>query len=159
LSVIVHQGNQGGIELGFNYRTRLTGLAADEAEALAVILGQPAGVLDELGMRQAGNRAVGKLVESFPDRVRDTILRAMEQFRFDTGPAGDDDPRLSALAQAVRGSRIVTVQARSSSPRRIHPAALVYGPDGWRVVDASDRDRPVRLADCGDINISAKRFA
>lgn len=27
LPIIVYQGNQGGIELGFNYRTRLTGLA------------------------------------------------------------------------------------------------------------------------------------
>ena len=26
LPIIVHQGNKGGIELGFNYRTRLTGL-------------------------------------------------------------------------------------------------------------------------------------
>ena len=32
LPIIVLQGSGGGIELGFNYRTRLTGLARDEAE-------------------------------------------------------------------------------------------------------------------------------
>jgi predicted DNA-binding transcriptional regulator YafY len=158
LPVIVHQGNQGGIELGFNYRTRLTGLAADEAEALAVVLGRPAPELDALGMRQAGSRAVGKLLESLPDRVRETVQRAMARFRFDTAPDTGDDPRLPALAQAVRGGRIVTVNARSSRPRRIHPVALVCGPAGWRIEDALAPDQPVPLAECGDINISAKRF-
>ena len=40
LPMIVRPGRGGGIELGFNYRTRLTGLAADEAEALGVLLGR-----------------------------------------------------------------------------------------------------------------------
>src|ERR1700676_3735987 len=64
LPVIVHQGAQGGIELGFNYRTRLTGLAADEAEAMAAILARPIPELGDLGMSEAGQRARSKLLES-----------------------------------------------------------------------------------------------
>ena len=75
LPVVVIRGNQGGIELGFNYRTRLTGLAADEAEALAVLLAQPAPGLDQLGMRPAADRAVAKLVEALPDGVRNRIAQ------------------------------------------------------------------------------------
>ena len=67
LPIIVHQGNQGGIELGFDYRTRLTGLAADEAEAMAIILTRPFPELSELGMGEAGQRARSKLLEAFPD--------------------------------------------------------------------------------------------
>ena len=36
LPIVVRTGQRGGIELGFNYRTRLTGLDADEAEAIAL---------------------------------------------------------------------------------------------------------------------------
>lgn len=41
LPIVVHHGNLGGIERGFNYRTRLPGLATDEAEALALWLAIP----------------------------------------------------------------------------------------------------------------------
>ena len=66
LPIIVHQGNQGGIELGFNYRTRLTGLAADEAEAMAIILSQPTSALAALGLASAGARARSKMLEFVP---------------------------------------------------------------------------------------------
>ena len=66
LPVVTYQGNRGGFELGFNYRTRLTGLATDEAEALAVLLADPSARLAELGMAEAAARATSKLLESLP---------------------------------------------------------------------------------------------
>jgi predicted DNA-binding transcriptional regulator YafY len=45
LPILTHRGAMGGIELGFNYRTRLTGLAEDEAEALAIWLAAPPAVI------------------------------------------------------------------------------------------------------------------
>jgi predicted DNA-binding transcriptional regulator YafY len=157
LPVIVHQGNSGGIELGFNYRTRLTGLAADEAEAMALILSIPIPELEALGMAAAGARGRSKLMESFPDAVREKITRARGQFRFDALPEQALDARLPALAKAVREGLIVRIQARSAGVRTIHPIGLTLGNSGWSVIDARGGG-PLLLMACGDINISAKRF-
>lgn len=157
LPIIAHRGNQGGIELGFNYRTRLTGLSADEAEAMAVILSKPVPELGALGLAQAGARARAKMLESFPDGVRERVERARAWFRFAPAKADIEDERVAALVLAVRERRIVRINARSASPITIHPAALVSSEAGWAVVDhASGAMLP--LSDCGDINVSARRF-
>ena len=157
LPIIVHQGNSGGIELGFNYRTRLTGLAADEAEAMAVILSMPIPELEALGMAAAAARARSKLLESFPDGVREKISRARGQFRFEALPGEAPDERLPALAKAVRDGLIVRIQARTAGVRMIHPVGLTLGSGGWAVIDARSGEM-LLLTACGDINISAKRF-
>ncbi|MFM1817080.1 MAG: hypothetical protein RLZ98_3775 [Pseudomonadota bacterium] len=158
LPIIVHRGSMGGIELGFNYRTRLTGLAADEAEALGVLLSSVGPVASALGIEVATRRATAKLVESFPDGVRERIDMAMSRFRFQTTLRCDADPRLPALVRAVRDGRIVRINARARTPRTIHPTSLVLGDDGWSVVDGHDVEHPIPLRDCGDINISAGSF-
>jgi predicted DNA-binding transcriptional regulator YafY len=157
LPIIVFQGNQGGIELGFNYRTRLTGLDHDEAEALGVILGADLPALAPLGMANAARRAKAKLIESFPDKVRDTATQAMARFGIAADPA-PDDPRIAAFAHAVRGRHIVRINASGGKPQIVHPIALHMSGGGWQVADACT-DAQIALRDCGDINISAHRFA
>ncbi len=159
LPIIVHQGNQGGIELGFNYRTRLTGLTADEAEALAVILKRPFPELTALGMNAAGMRACEKLIESFPDSVRSIVEVAQRRFTFVAAvPTEPVDPRIAALAAAIRGGNSVRIQARSKAPRDIHPNCLSFGPDGWFVVDAKTGRNSIPLRQWGDIVISSRTF-
>lgn len=158
LPIVVHQGNRGGIELGFNYRTRLTGLAADEAEAVAIILSHPMPALKDLGMQHAAERARSKLIESFPDSVRLKVQQAQQRFRIETVPQSDSDPRIEALAKAIRDNRVVRINARSKSPRIIHPIHLTFSQNGWSVVDALTPDTPIRISRCGDLNISAKTF-
>lgn len=157
LPIIVFQGNQGGIELGFNYRTRLTGLDQDEAEALGVLLGAQMPALAALGMADAARRAKAKLVESFPDKVRETTQRAMTQFTV-MAPVPEDDPRVAAFADAVRGRRIVRINANGPAARLMHPVAMRLCDDGWAVTDALSGD-DIPLSACGDSNISAHRFA
>ncbi len=158
LHIIVHQGNQGGIELGFNYRTRLTGLAGDEAEAMAMILTRPMPALEAVGLKDAGARARSKMLESFPDGVREKIETARQQFQFQEEEKAADDPRVAAIAQAIRRQQIVRLRATSKAPRTIHPIRLVYSVDGWLVVDAQAPDDPIAQGDWGNVNISAKRF-
>lgn len=156
LPIIVFQGNQGGIELGFNYRTRLTGLDQDEAEALGVLLGAKVPALEALGMSDAVRRATAKLIESFPDKVRVTAQNAKAQFTIEHR-SGIDDPRITALATAVRGKQIVRINASEKSARIIHPSVLSFADDGWHIQDAL-RNECIALNDCGDINISAHRY-
>lgn len=157
LPIIVFQGNQGGIELGFNYRTRLTGLDQDEAEAFGVILATENPALAALGMDHAARRARSKLIESFPDKVRETAQRAMRQFGVMSGTPADD-PRIAAFADAVRGRRIVRINANTPKAKTVHPVAMRLTVDGWQISDAR-RDEAIPLQACGDINISAHQFS
>ena len=158
LPIVVHQGNRGGIELGFNYRTRLTGLAADEAEALAVILTRPMPELEALGMADAGARARGKMLESFPDAVRDKMAAARARFRHAPVSGFPCDPRVAALADAIRRRAIVRINANTPLVRVIHPTSLTVGDQHWAVTDELDPTRPIPSTGCGAINISAKTF-
>ena len=159
LPIVAIRGNQGGVELGFNYRTRLTGLAADEAEALAVILSQPCPALDDLAMRRSGNRAVAKLLESFPDAVRRHVETARARFTF---PNERNDPqtdeRIAAFAEAIRHRNIVIVHQPGRGANSLHPIRMAHDRTGWTIHDARPSVLSVKLKDCGNINISARRF-
>jgi predicted DNA-binding transcriptional regulator YafY len=76
LPIIVHRGNSGGIELGFQYRSRLVGLGADEAEALGLLLAFPNPALAQLQLTSVVHSVRDKLIESMPDLVRKRIRQA-----------------------------------------------------------------------------------
>ena len=158
LPVVVHRGPRGGFELAFGHRTRLTGLATDEAEALGVLLAAPLPELAELGLAEAGARARTKLVESLPDQVRATVRRSQDRFGFEAGPLADPDPRVRALAEAIRGRRVVRLDARSRAPVVVHPVGLLRVGHQWAVVDERDPDHPVPQHDWRTVNVSALGF-
>ena len=116
---------------------------------------QPA--LGVLGMSDAARRAIAKLIESFPDKVRETTQRAMRQFPVHA-EVQRPDSRVAAFADAVRGKRIVRVNAGERSARIIHPTTLQFSGTEWTVADAQTGEG-IPLHACGDINISAHRFA
>ena len=157
LPIIVHRGNQGGVELGFGYRSRLTGLDPEEAEAMGLLLAQmPTGLVD-LGLAEAARRAQAKLREAFPDQTRAHMKRAQALFVTTPSPPAPPDPRRAAMALAVRENRIARLQAQSSVPVTIHPTALNITAAHWSVEDGLTRtlwpeDR------WGVVNISARCF-
>jgi predicted DNA-binding transcriptional regulator YafY len=159
LPIVVHRGNTGGVELGFNYRSRFVGLDASETEALGVLLALPHSVLADLKLSSAARSARDKLVESMPELVRKRIQRAQERFQFAASPPRQIDARVAALAEAIRDAAVTRIQAKSRVPRTIHPIALQFGPRGWAVIDANNPDDPIPLSQAGDINISARRFS
>jgi predicted DNA-binding transcriptional regulator YafY len=158
LPIVVHRGNTGGVELGFNYRSRLVGLSADESEALGVLLALPNAVLAQLQITSAAHSVRDKLVESMPELVRKRIQQAQRRFQFLAGQPAPIDERVPALAAAIRDSAVTRIQAKSRAPKTIHPIALQFGPLGWAVIDARNPNDPIRGSEIGDINISAQRF-
>jgi len=157
LPILTHRGAQGGIELGFNYRSRLTGLAEDEAEALAVWLAAPSPALAALGLAAAGARARAKLVESFPDRSRAVMAQSFRRFpRQEESLA--EDPRVAAIAGAIRAGQSLRLRARSASPLHLRPEVLALGPEGWTVM-GPPLAAPIAQTEWGDINISRAGLA
>ncbi|MEL7027541.1 MAG: hypothetical protein AAGO57_10005, partial [Pseudomonadota bacterium] len=127
-------------------------------EALAVILGTPSPALDALGLKTSAQRALAKLKESFPDRTRSILEETGQRFRTEDAAHPAPDPRVEALARAIRGKTIVRLRARSPAPQEIHPAALILR-QTWLLEDARPKVEPVPMSLWGDINISARTFA
>lgn len=157
LPVLTHPGQGGGISLGFDYRTKLTGLDHDEAEAMALILSLIPPELGDLGLALAGARAQAKLREAFPDQTRRQMARMLAQFPVPATPPVED-ARRAALGLAVRQGRIVRLRARGLDPVLVHPVALELSRPGWVLVCGRSGLRYAE-ADWGDINISARQFA
>jgi len=158
LPILTFQGNQGGFELGFSYRTRLTGLLPEEAEALAVLVSDPSPRLSELGLADAARRASSKLLESLPDQVRAHTAEALLRFVVDVPAAAPgSDRRVAALADAVRHRNLVRLRARSSAPLTVKPVGLHYGVGGWSL-NCADIPAPIPAVEWHDINIAAQRF-
>ncbi len=159
LPVIVHQGALGGIELGFEYRTKLTALTEDEAEAIGLLLANPHPALAQIERMQAARRAAGKLIESQSKTIRDLIAKAQSRFELSHAPSTDNDPRVTALARAVRHQNKVVLAHTSPNPRPIHPIKLEYAAGAQWVVHCAQTAEGVAEDRWGDIAISAKSFA
>ncbi|MFJ3339496.1 helix-turn-helix transcriptional regulator [Streptomyces sp. NPDC086766] len=133
-------GHAGGYRLVDGYRTRLTGLTADEAQAafLAALPGPAA----ELGLGEALTTAQLKWLAALPEELREHAERIQERFLLDApGWYGDADraPHLSAAAGAVWARRAVVLRYRrwrapEEIERRVEPYGLVLKAGRWYLV-------------------------
>jgi predicted DNA-binding transcriptional regulator YafY len=135
-------GHAGGYRLVDGYRTRLTGLTADEAQA-AFLAALP-GTAAELGLGEALATAQLKLRAALPAELREHAARIQERFLLDApGWYGDGDhtPHLSAVAAAVWARRAVVLRYRrwrapEEIERRVEPYGLVLKAGRWYLVAA-----------------------
>ncbi|MBL1108803.1 YafY family transcriptional regulator [Streptomyces sp. 5-8] len=133
-------GHAGGYRLVDGYRTRLTGLTADEAQA-AFLAALP-GTAAELGLGEALATAQLKLRAALPAELREHAGRIQERFLLDApGWYGDADrtPHLSEVAAAVWEQRAVVLRYRrwrapEEIERRVEPYGLVLKAGRWYLV-------------------------
>ncbi|MFE7931618.1 helix-turn-helix transcriptional regulator [Streptomyces sp. NPDC057456] len=135
-------GHAGGYRLLDGYRTRLTGLTADEAEAL-FLAGVP-GPAAQLGLGPVLAAAQLKVRAALPSELRVHADRISGRFHLDapgwyTDAGADEVPYLSAVADAVWNNRILYVVYRrwrepTDVERRLEPYGLVLKAGRWYVV-------------------------
>jgi predicted DNA-binding transcriptional regulator YafY len=132
------RGPAGGYRLAGGYRTRLTGLTGDEAEALFAA-GMP-GPAAELGLGHELAAARLKLLAALPAELQERASRASRLFHLDTRGwfrAEDRVPHLPELSAAVwRGTR-VRMRYREGVKvvrRTIDPLGLVLKGGAWYLV-------------------------
>ncbi|HEV8401847.1 MAG TPA: YafY family protein [Candidatus Limnocylindrales bacterium] len=140
--IYAERGPHGGIRLVDGYRTRLTGMTGEEAEAL-FLAGLP-GPAAELGLGTVVAAAQLKVLASLPPELRARASRLVERFHLDAGEwfhANEPVPYLAALSDAVWNStRIAIEYDRGSGParREIEPLGLVLKAGIWYVVAGTD---------------------
>ena len=132
------RGPAGGYRLAGGYRTRLTGLTADEAEALFAA-GMP-GPAAELGLGGELAAARLKLLAALPQELQERATRASRLFHLDTRGwfrAEDTVPHLPALASAVWQGCRARIRYREKGDvvqRTIDPLGLVLKGGAWYLV-------------------------
>ena len=141
--VYADRGPHGGFQLLDGYRTRLTGLTPQEAEALFLSgMPQPA---RELGFGANLAAAELKLTAALPVSYRDAASRIRERFHLD--PRGwfrepDEVPHLSVIADAVWREVRLRIRYRRWEPtpetvtRTLSPLGLVLKAGTWYLVAA-----------------------
>ncbi|MGH2998839.1 MAG: helix-turn-helix transcriptional regulator [Gaiellaceae bacterium] len=132
------RGPAGGYRLAGGYRTRLTGLTGDEAEAL--FAAGVTGPVAELGLGGELAAARLKLLAALPSELQERATRAQRLFHLDARGwfrAEDSVPHLPELAAAVwRGCR-VRIRYREGMrvvQRTIDPLGLVLKAGAWYLV-------------------------
>jgi predicted DNA-binding transcriptional regulator YafY len=140
--IFAERGPHGGIRLVDGYRTRLTGMTTEEADAL-FLSGLP-GPAAELGLGTVVAAARLKVLAALPTELRGRASRLLERFHLDAAGwfrAGEDVPHLAAIAQCVwDGQRLELDYARSDTivTRTLDPLGLVLKAGVWYLVAASD---------------------
>ncbi|MGW2293686.1 helix-turn-helix transcriptional regulator [Streptomyces violaceorubidus] len=150
--VYSERGRAGGYRLIGGYRTRLTGLARGEAEAL-FLSGVP-GPLREMGLEDAASAARLKVSAALLPSLRDASRTAAQRFHLDA-PNWFREPEtpelLPAVADAVWDDRRVTARYRRGTDevvRELEPYGLVLKAGVWYLcarVAGAGGDGPFRV--------------
>ncbi|MGW7258556.1 helix-turn-helix transcriptional regulator [Streptomyces sp. NPDC054834] len=165
--VYADRGRAGGYRLIGGYRTRLTGLARTEAEAL-FLSGVP-GALRDMGLEDVASAAHLKVSAALLPSFRDVPRTAAQRFHLDA-PAWFREPEtpalLPAVAEAVWDDRCVTARYRRDGAeveRELEPYGLVLKAGVWYLCarllpEAGGLFRTYRMDRFTAVTVSSTRF-
>ncbi|MFG2048694.1 helix-turn-helix transcriptional regulator [Micromonospora sp. NPDC048935] len=161
--VYADRGRAGGYRLLGGYRTRLTGLTRDEAEAL-FLAGLP-GPAGEMGLADAVASAELKVLAALPPALRDAPARAGQRFHLDVPGWFRETAAplwLPALARAVWADRVVELRYRRGDrevTRRLQPYGLVLKSGVWYLVGrVDDGTRTYRVDRVTGVEVGEEHF-
>ncbi|RAJ65399.1 putative DNA-binding transcriptional regulator YafY [Streptomyces sp. Amel2xB2] len=158
--VYADRGRSGGYRLVGGYRTRLTGIARGEAEAL-FLSGVPR-ALREMGLADAASAARLKVSAALLPELSDAHRSAAQRFHLDAPgwwqPPQEPPPHLPALADGVWDDRVVRMRyrrreaevggtSRAARPRgrEVEPYGLVLKAGVWYLA--------ARVRESGDLRV------
>jgi predicted DNA-binding transcriptional regulator YafY len=157
------RGPGGGFQLVDGYRTRLTGLAADEAEAM-FLMGMP-GLATELGLGTPASSAGNKLLASLPASLSAGAKRIGARFYFDSADwyhTAQLYEHLPAITRAVLDQRVAVFKYQSWKQRRewrVGPLGLVMKAGSWYLVARSGgHDRIYKVLNMSELTITKHGF-
>ncbi len=138
--VYAERGRKGGWALAEAYRTDLTGLT--EAELRSVVIAAAPGVLADLGLGEAADRALLKLLAGLPDARRRTAEAARGYLHIDASGwrrSEEVAPFLPTLDLALRTGRRISIAYEramdlSVVERTVDPMGLVAKGSVWYLV-------------------------
>ena len=163
IPVYADRGRTGGFQLMDGYRTKLTGMTQQEAEAL-LLAGLP-GPAAQLGLSDLLSAARLKLLAALPPNVQHDAERIASRFHLDPVAwfrGADPLPALQTVAQAVWAARYLKIRYHNNAeiyPRRLGPLGLVLKSGVWYLVAQSGRAiRTYRIAQIVDAEITDEVF-
>jgi predicted DNA-binding transcriptional regulator YafY len=136
--IYAERGAHGGFRLVDGYRTRLTGMTGEEAEAL-FLAGMP-GPAAELGLGTVVAAAQLKVLASLPPELRVRASRLVERFHLDAAGwfhASEPVPHLALLSEAIWESRRVQMDYEREDKkvtRVVEPLGIVLKGGVWYFV-------------------------
>jgi predicted DNA-binding transcriptional regulator YafY len=161
--VYADRGRAGGYRLIGGYRTRLTGLGRDEAEAL-FLSGLP-GALRDMGLEDAASAARLKVSAALLPSLRNAPESAARRFHLDA-PGWYQEPKtpdlLPVLAEAVWDDRRVQAAYRRGDTeveRLLEPYGLVLKAGVWYLCARADGTlRVYRIDRFSSVEVDGEQF-
>jgi predicted DNA-binding transcriptional regulator YafY len=159
------RGGAGGWALVNDYRTSLTGLST--TEALAMIVGQPRGLLADLGLDDPGEDLILKLLAAVAPAAREHAEHARRRIHVDLGGywgpiAGDPPELLPHLLQAIWDDRVIELRYGTDEPAGrilVAPYGLVRKGIRWYLIGERDGDlRTYRISRIHHMAVTEQSF-
>ncbi len=165
IPVYVERGRHGGCALVEGYSTDLTGLTAPEARTL--FAARAAGYLADLGLGDAGDAALLKLLAALPDASRRDAERSLARIHLDPDVwfhAPEPAPYLAVAHEAVWQERRLRLTYRRSNGATtagvVEPLGLVVKARVWYLVAADAGNmRVFRITRIQGATLLDERFA
>ncbi len=162
IPVVAERGPGGGWTLIEGYRTRLTGLTAEEVQSL--FFARPPEAFEEIGFKEASESAWLKLWASLGERERQQAEFVHQRILVDSRGWRDSSKALTALPKLIealwqnRQARFEYENAlHESGERLVHPLGLVAKGSTWYLVARRDGNlRTYRVSRIGHIVVEAE---